>query len=130
MSYKHIPYQVNVKPSSYGIVTDKRGWSSIVLTDKEGHVLIRTESFRENKQLQNALRSLDQLIPNELNYCFRENARGQSYFIIRAGNGYSLAISETFTDRQQAQNAAESVREISKYAQLFRFRPISRPMDE
>jgi uncharacterized protein YegP (UPF0339 family) len=51
-------------------------------------------------------------------FVVRKNARGEYYFVLKAGNGETVAQSEAYSSKSSAKNGIEAVREAARTASV------------
>ena len=74
-----------------------------------GQIILSSELYETKSACENGIESIKKNAGEEKRFEKRENAKGEPYFIIKAGNGQEIGRSEYYSSDAACQNGIDSV---------------------
>lgn len=77
-----------------------------------GEIVLASQSYASKQKAQQGVASIRTNGGDIENYELRDAQDGQTYFVLKAGNGAVIAVSETYVSSSNAERAIESVSDL------------------
>lgn len=83
-----------------------------------GQVILSSEMYESKSAAQNGIASVKNNAGNDDRYDRRTSAKGDPYFVLKAGNGEPIGRSEMYSSAAAMENGVESVKTNAPDAQI------------
>lgn len=91
--------------------SDKNGEYYFNLKADNHQIILASEGYKAIAGAENGIASVQKNAPDLSNYDRRESKDGQHYFVLKAGNGEIIGVSEMFTTQAAMENGIDSVKQ-------------------
>lgn len=75
-----------------------------------GQIILSSEMYETKPACENGIESVRKNAGDEKRFETRANAKGEPYFVLKAGNGQEIGRSEYYSSDSACQNGIESVK--------------------
>ncbi|HEY0427640.1 MAG TPA: YegP family protein [Pyrinomonadaceae bacterium] len=76
-----------------------------------GQVILTSEMYEAKGGATNGIDSVRRNAPDDKRYERKQSAKGEPYFVLKAGNGEQIGRSENYSSEASMENGIESVKE-------------------
>lgn len=83
-----------------------------------GQIILSSESYETKAAAQNGAESVKKNAADESRFDRRKNKNGDSYFVLKAGNGQEIGRSESYSSEAGLENGIQSVRNNAPEAEI------------
>lgn len=80
------------------------------LKSGNGQIILSSEMYETRGAAENGIESVKANAPNDDRYNRRTSAKGEPYFVLKAGNGQEIGKSEMYSSVGAMENGIESVK--------------------
>ena len=94
----------------FEIKLSKSGKYHFNLKAGNGQIILSSEMYESKSACENGIASVKKNGSEESRYDRRESAKGDPYFILKAGNGQEIGRSEMYSSNAAMENGIESVK--------------------
>lgn len=93
----------------FEIKQSKNGKFHFNLKAGNGQIILSSEMYESRGACENGIESIKKNAGSEARYEKRASAKGDPYFILKAGNGQEIGRSEMYSSDSACQNGIDSV---------------------
>ena len=93
----------------FEIKQSKNGKFHFNLKAGNGQIILSSEMYESRGACENGIESIKKNAGNEARFEKRASAKGDPYFILKAGNGQEIGRSEMYSSDTACQNGIDSV---------------------
>lgn len=83
-----------------------------------GQIILSSEMYETKSAAENGIESVRKNSADEARFEKRTSAKGDSYFVLKAGNGQEIGRSEMYSSESACQNGIESVQSNAPDAEI------------
>lgn len=83
-----------------------------------GEIILSSEMYETKPACENGVESVKKNAPDDGRYERKTNAKGEPYFILKAGNGQEIGRSETYSSTAGMENGIKSVKNNAATAKV------------
>jgi uncharacterized protein YegP (UPF0339 family) len=96
-------------PGKFELKTAKNGKFFFNLKATNGQIILSSEMYETKKAAENGIASVKRNAGNEARYERKVSNKGESYFVLKAGNGEQVGKSEMYAAKRSMENGIKSV---------------------
>lgn len=86
------------------------------LKARNGEIILHGEGYNSKQGCLNGIRSVKENAPIDERYERKTSSDGQFYFVLKAGNGEPIGVSEMYTTKASRENGIEAVKNTAPNA--------------
>ena len=94
----------------FELKVSKNGKYHFNLLAGNGQIILSSEMYESKSAAENGIASVSKNAADEGRFERRESAKGDPYFVIKAGNGQEIGRSEMYSSKASMENGIESVK--------------------
>jgi uncharacterized protein YegP (UPF0339 family) len=83
-----------------------------------GQIILTSEMYESKSAAENGIASVQQNAGDDTRFERKTSAKGEPYFVLKAGNGEQIGRSETYSSEAAMENGIESVKTNAPDAEI------------
>ncbi len=83
-----------------------------------GQVILTSETYQAKAGAENGIESVKKNAPNDSNYERKSSSKGSPYFVLKAGNGQIIGMSEMYSSNSAMEGGIASVKQNAPTAEV------------
>lgn len=105
----HNEQPINMKHAKFEIYKDKKGEFRFRLKAKNGETILQSEGYVSKQGCQNSIETVKKNAEDENRFEKKTAKNGQHYFVLKAGNGEVIGMSEMYQSTSGRDNGIGAV---------------------